>query len=863
MMHINIINYASGRHFDEIIGALVSGFSSFCEVKRCPHPLSHGINIILGANVLALRAERIIFPPNSILYNLEQLGHNALWDATFYLDYLLAYPVIDYSTKNIEYLKERGKKSEVLFLPIRYSEAFGAQLPRHQKKSIDVGLIGAQSPRRDLIVKSLRRNGVSVAYATECWGEDRDRFLARTKIILNIRSSKSGLLETTRLVSLLSSGINCISESSDDSSEDAYFSQFMELVPFESLVATVLDKVRADSPSPSLQEFSKDSYSHRIAKLVPRIAAAIDGHQTVRADIKPAQLISNGFYLTARAKIIEEDTAARTIMPLLDYVLNQHDRIHDVIDTLPLETTVPEELLTVYLELYCEKWLPEQIKISIKDCLLKLLTRSSNRDLNVPDYTGKLILKFLAGENEIYLFLKYFPANTVHFCLALRLLETIEVPKIAWLDSATRVATSAHLPPEIALHVAAEMFWRAKANYAAAECYRKARLHNNLSSDIYFVAGDRLGAYGDYILAQTYYEKAGPAGHDDNGLKAMEQSNRVSSAPAPLFDLGKLTFALERSSSEKVQVAAGTATTPPTLFVGGKHAVGLKNPVLNGSIKVFDRRLPVISGKPVKAVAIVACYNEIDVIEAAIRRMLMQGVQVHIVDNWSNDGTYELLEILQSELSFELERYPNDGPAEVYDWSGLLSRKEEIAHQYQGYWIVHSDADEIRISPWQDIDLASAFAVVEAYGCNAIDYVIANFRPVDDGFAPGMDMEEYFKYFEVASSNDLRYQIKTWRQGPERVDLVGRGGHYVQFPGMKVFPYKFICKHYPLRSLGHASKKINFDRVARFSPSERAKGWHSHYDNINPMEVIHDWTALHEWSDESYAMLTPHLIQGV
>ena len=107
------------------------------------------------------------------------------------MDYLLSYPVIDYSQNNIEYLASNGKKDNIHFLPIRHSAAFDFQITQRSIKNLDVVIIGAQSPRRDMIVRALQKHGSIVAYATDCWGDERRSLLSRTKVVLNIRNSNT------------------------------------------------------------------------------------------------------------------------------------------------------------------------------------------------------------------------------------------------------------------------------------------------------------------------------------------------------------------------------------------------------------------------------------------------------------------------------------------------------------------------------------------------------------------------------------------------------------------------------------------------------------------------------------------------
>ncbi len=71
--------------------------------------------------------------------------------------------------------------------------------------------------------------------------------------------------------------------------------------------------------------------------------------------------------------------------------------------------------------------------------------------------------------------------------------------------------------------------------------------------------------------------------------------------------------------------------------------------------------------------------------------------------------------------------------------------------------------------------------------------------------------------------------MKNFRQP---ISFADSGSHQVNFEGIKVSPYRFIMKHYPIRSQIHGEMKIFRDRHSRWNPEERSKGWHTHYDHI-------------------------------
>ena len=64
------------------------------------------------------------------------------------------------------------------------------------------------------------------------------------------------------------------------------------------------------------------------------------------------------------------------------------------------------------------------------------------------------------------------------------------------------------------------------------------------------------------------------------------------------------------------------------------------------------------------------------------------------------------------------------------------------------------------------------------------------------------------------------------------VDLVSSGGHEARFRERRVFPLRFILRHYPIRGQKHGERKVFLERRSRFDERERARGWHVQYDRM-------------------------------
>jgi glycosyltransferase involved in cell wall biosynthesis len=236
------------------------------------------------------------------------------------------------------------------------------------------------------------------------------------------------------------------------------------------------------------------------------------------------------------------------------------------------------------------------------------------------------------------------------------------------------------------------------------------------------------------------------------------------------------------------------------------------------------------SVEPLRVLAIIAAFNEEDVIGETIRHLTEQGVEVYLIDNHSTDETVQAAAELLGRGLVGIESFPRQrGAEETIDWGAILRRKLEVAAEQEADWYIHHDADEIRESPWPHLSLAEGISVVDRLGFNCIDFRVLNFRPLDESFRRGMDPARHFTHYEDAEEFDA-IQLKCWKASPDAVDLARSGGHEARFDGRRVFPVQFVLRHYPIRSSGHGQRKVFVERKGRFLDAERAIGWHVQYD---------------------------------
>jgi glycosyltransferase involved in cell wall biosynthesis len=227
------------------------------------------------------------------------------------------------------------------------------------------------------------------------------------------------------------------------------------------------------------------------------------------------------------------------------------------------------------------------------------------------------------------------------------------------------------------------------------------------------------------------------------------------------------------------------------------------------------------------ATAFICCFNESDILWWTLRHLQEQGIGVHIVDNWSSDGSAEIAH------DFKLqgyERFPAEGPSKYYSWRLLLQRVEELAYQSKADWIISHDADEIRRSSRAGESLLDGLARVDRGGYTAVNFQVYHFMPVDDLYVG--DPERHFRYYTTGHGDCQMRQVKAWKRTDVKVDLASTGGHFARFPRVLVSPEFFVLKHYPLRTSAQAERKVLRERVGRYDPVERAMRWHVQYDGL-------------------------------
>ena len=196
-------------------------------------------NILLGAHLLD-EASIHSLPENVIIYNSEQLVDSSSWINESYLTLLKQRTVWDYSRENIDRLAARGIGG-VQYAPVGYMPQL-TRIP-FVEQDIDVLFYGLINERRKNILEALIKSGLRVEFLSDVYREERDAYIARAKVVLNMHYYEEGVFETVRVSYLLANEKAVVAEYNGGAALDLSLGEAVCAVPYDALVATCFSLV--------------------------------------------------------------------------------------------------------------------------------------------------------------------------------------------------------------------------------------------------------------------------------------------------------------------------------------------------------------------------------------------------------------------------------------------------------------------------------------------------------------------------------------------------------------------------------------------------------------------------------------------
>ncbi len=199
---------------------------------------------ILGFNgSLALRED-------TILYQLEQLTGPEHFLTSSVFPWFTVFPAWEYSKFNLASHRMLGL-DRVRYAPFGYVPQWTRIA--EQQQDIDVLFYGILSERRQRILDELHRIGVKVVCLVDVYGQERDAYIARSRIVLNIHHYQARIFEYSRVLYLLANRKCVVSETGNDADENDYASG-IAFAEYDNLVSTCLRLLKSPGERDRLKE---------------------------------------------------------------------------------------------------------------------------------------------------------------------------------------------------------------------------------------------------------------------------------------------------------------------------------------------------------------------------------------------------------------------------------------------------------------------------------------------------------------------------------------------------------------------------------------------------------------------------------
>ena len=176
--------------YQEVIDSLLwglqaSGFeASFLRNAFDPH----AVNIVFGWIPAFQMGGSDRFPPNTILYNLEQFSVAGMRGAPILEEAAARYQIWDYSAANLPHWAELSPRFPVFHAPVSYAPTL-ERLPTGKPEDIGMLYIGSLGAKRSeklhtTVDTPVVSNGL--VSLTNVWGAMRDEFISRAQLMLNV-----------------------------------------------------------------------------------------------------------------------------------------------------------------------------------------------------------------------------------------------------------------------------------------------------------------------------------------------------------------------------------------------------------------------------------------------------------------------------------------------------------------------------------------------------------------------------------------------------------------------------------------------------------------------------------------------------
>jgi len=257
--------------------------------------MAGAVHIVLGSNLVTPAAAQSI-PPDSIIYNLEQIDPESRWWHDGLKHLVTHCETWDYSERNVKTFASLGVMRPVLHVPLGFVPEL-SRITMAMEEDIDVLFYGSGNERRQQVIDTLRERGLRVTHLFGIYGRERDAAIARAKVVLSMHLYPAQILETVRIGYLLANHKAVVAECGPDTSIEPGIEAAVRLARYDSLVDACVDLVTRPAERAQLAYAGYRWVTRRpmATVLAPHLERIVNAREAVQLPAPPPQLKLGGF----------------------------------------------------------------------------------------------------------------------------------------------------------------------------------------------------------------------------------------------------------------------------------------------------------------------------------------------------------------------------------------------------------------------------------------------------------------------------------------------------------------------------------------------------------------------------------------
>jgi hypothetical protein len=196
-------------------------------------------SIVLGALPPFPTQVALLDPRRTLIANFEQLGSASTIAGGPYEEWLRDWVVVDYHSRNVEYLRRRHPGQRVFEIPLVPGPSVAFEVAPAEPV-VDVLFFGSMNERRSALLTQLKAAGLTVELVAGAYGDELAPAVRRARLVLHIHYYDTALFPVLRMLQPVAAGVPVVCETSVFSHLSDWSQSGMVFAPYEELVQACL-----------------------------------------------------------------------------------------------------------------------------------------------------------------------------------------------------------------------------------------------------------------------------------------------------------------------------------------------------------------------------------------------------------------------------------------------------------------------------------------------------------------------------------------------------------------------------------------------------------------------------------------------